>query len=116
VRFLADQDVYASTVAFLVSLGHDVQTAESAGLHAAADQEILEHCLQSGRTLVTRDKDFGNLVIARGVPSRGVILMRGTPLRLADTHRQLRAALSTLPSLEGIFLVIEETRYRFRRF
>ena len=37
MKLLADQDVYAATVAFLRDLGHDVDTAAERGLSRAAD-------------------------------------------------------------------------------
>ncbi len=115
MRLFADQDVYAITVSFLASQGHEVQTAAEAGLSRAADEKILDHCLRSGRALVTRDKDFGNLAVARAIPCRGVILIRSEPARISQAHLQLRAALSSLSSLDDVFVVVEETRYRIRR-
>ena len=97
MRLFADQDVYAITLTFLESLGHDVQTASKAGLSRA------------------RDEDFGNLVVAQGLPCRGVILIRSVPARIVQAHRQLQAALLSLTNLEGIFVVVEQARYRVRR-
>ena len=47
MRFLADQDVYAYTIAFLRSQGHDVLTAREAGLSTTPDQEILRRAMGS---------------------------------------------------------------------
>ncbi len=115
MRLLTDQDVYALTVSFVRSLGHEVQTAAEAGLSQASDEQILEHCTKSGQALVTRDKDFGNLVVARGLASRGVILIRSSPARIEQAHRQLQAALGSLTALDDAFVVVEEARYRVRR-
>jgi hypothetical protein len=41
MKFLSDQDVYASTVRFLLGLGHDVSTARQLGLAQADDTELL---------------------------------------------------------------------------
>ena len=114
MRLFADQDVYAITLTFLESLGHDVQTASKAGLSRARDEEILAHCIRDSRVLVTRDKDFGNLVVAQGLPCRGVILIRSVPAQIVQAHRQLQAALLSLTNLEGIFVVVEQARYRVR--
>ena len=57
MKFLADQDVYQSTVAFLSSLAHDVVTAASLGLSRADDADLLRTAQQDDRILVTRDRD-----------------------------------------------------------
>ncbi|MGM0486480.1 MAG: DUF5615 family PIN-like protein [Planctomycetota bacterium] len=41
MKFLADQDVYAITVAFVDGLGHDVVRAAELGLAQAEDAELL---------------------------------------------------------------------------
>jgi predicted nuclease of predicted toxin-antitoxin system len=41
MKFLTDQDVYAATVRFLISLGHDVVTAAQLGLSQAEDEDVL---------------------------------------------------------------------------
>ena len=61
MKFLADQDVYASTIRFLSGLGHDVITARQLGLAQADDTELLRVAHEQSRILVTRDRDFGGL-------------------------------------------------------
>lgn len=46
----------------------------------ATDEQVLERALSEKRVLITEDRDFGELVYARGRPSAGVILVR-FPLR-----------------------------------
>lgn len=41
MNFLADQDVYASTVAVIRGLGHDVVTAAQLAMSRADDSELL---------------------------------------------------------------------------
>ena len=41
MKFLADQDVYAVTIAFLSGLGRDVVRAAQVGLARAEDTELL---------------------------------------------------------------------------
>ncbi len=43
MKFLADQDVYATTIRFLTGLGHDVVQAAQLGLAQADDAELLSH-------------------------------------------------------------------------
>lgn len=114
MRLFADHDVYAVTIHFVRSLGHDVEAASDAGLAQAGDEEILEHCLDSARSLVTRDKDFGALVFHRGLPSVGVVLIRSGPGSLEGAHRQLAAALARSGDLDRVFIVVEPSRFRIR--
>jgi predicted nuclease of predicted toxin-antitoxin system len=55
MKFLADQDVYASTIGFLQGLGHDVLRAAQLGLSQAEDTELLRVAHEQGRIFVTRD-------------------------------------------------------------
>src|SRR5437660_1031112 len=66
MKFLADQDVYASTVRFLSGLAHAVVTAGQLGLAKAEDTELLRVAHEQSRIFVTRDRDFGGLVFVQG--------------------------------------------------
>ena len=66
MKFLADQDVYASTGRFLSGLGHDVVPAGQLGLAQAEDTALLRVAHEQGRIFVTRDRDFGALVFVHG--------------------------------------------------
>lgn len=115
MRLFADHDVYSKTVLFLKSDGHDIETAKEAGLAAAPDEEILKHCVRERRVLVTRDKDYGNLLFAQGLPCHGVILIRCGPALLDQAHLQLRDALRVREDLESLMIAVEANRYRVRR-
>jgi predicted nuclease of predicted toxin-antitoxin system len=75
MRFLLDQDVYAATRQFLLSLGHDVVQVSQLGLSQATDEQLLAAAQEQGRILITRDRDFGTLVFARALGS-GVLYLR----------------------------------------
>ena len=62
MRLLTDQDVYELTIRQLRTSGHDVITARDLGLSRAPDDELLRVARSNGRILVTRDRDYGNLV------------------------------------------------------
>ena len=59
MKFLLDQDVYASTLHFLRDLGHDVIAVAQMGLAQAGDEELLRIAQEQNRIFVTRDRDFG---------------------------------------------------------
>jgi predicted nuclease of predicted toxin-antitoxin system len=116
MKFLTDQDVYATTVRFLNGLGHDVVTAAQLGLARAQDAELLRVAQQQGRIFVTRDRDFGGLVFVQG-GGAGVIYLRISPSTVNAVHAELERVLTLYPEqeLQGSFLVIEPGRHRIRR-
>ena len=73
MRFLID--VSAASRAFqdaLISCGHDVLSAVDID-PALDDQTLLATANAERRIMLTEDKDFGELIFARGLPHRGVI-------------------------------------------
>ncbi|HUS46619.1 MAG TPA: DUF5615 family PIN-like protein [Phycisphaerae bacterium] len=116
MRFLLDQDVYESTRQFLVEEGHDVLTVSQCGLATAEDRRILEEAQRQQRILVTRDRDFGQLVYLKRMAT-GVIYVRTGGSTLTHVHTQLGEVLQqhSERALRGAFVVVEPGRYRFRR-
>ena len=116
MRFLADQDVYAYTIAFLRSQGHDVLTAREAGLSTTPDQEILGRALETGRILLTRDSDFGSLAFLNMQPSTGIILLRIARQTASQVHQELLRLITehTEEELHYSFVVVEPSRHRIR--
>ncbi len=116
MRFLADHDVYAITIRFLSSLGHDVVPVAQLGLAQAKDAELLHVAHEHGRVFVTRDRDFGALVFIQG-GGPGVIYLRILPSTQNAVHAELERIL-TLHSeqeLQASFVVIEPGRHRIRK-
>jgi predicted nuclease of predicted toxin-antitoxin system len=116
MRFLLDQDVYAVTARFLSDLGHDVVPVARIGLSQAEDQEILRVAQERNRVLVTRDRDFGNLVFVQALGA-GVLYLRILPSTQSAVHAELERVLSTYTEeeLARAFVVIEAGGHRIRR-
>jgi predicted nuclease of predicted toxin-antitoxin system len=117
MKFLADQDVYASTVRFFLSgLGHDVVTAGQLGLAQAEDSELLRLAHEQGRLFVTRDRDFGALVFVQG-SGPGILYLRILPSTQTSVHAELERVLTLYgePELQASFVVVEPGRHRIRR-
>jgi predicted nuclease of predicted toxin-antitoxin system len=116
LKFLLDQDVYAVTARFLAALGHDVIRAVEVGLSRASDEDILREAQSRERLLVTRDRDFGNLVYVRGL-GRGVLYLRILPSTQNSVHHELARILVSYSQeeLSKAFVVVEPGRHRFRR-
>lgn len=116
MTFLTDQDVYASTVAFLRDLGHDVVTAAERGLSRMADAHPLAVAGTEGRVLITRDRDYGALVFTEALGS-GVVYLRMLPSTVQAVHAELGRVVTryTASELLGAFVVVEPGQHRFRR-
>jgi len=116
MRFLIDQDVYATTVRFLSQLGHDVVTVGQLGLAQAQDVELLQLAHDQSRLFITRDRDFGNLVFVQGSDA-GVIYLRILPSLQNPVHAELERVLRTYSEeeLRRCFVVIEPGRHRIRK-
>lgn len=116
MRLLLDQDVYAATARFLRGLNHQVLRAHEAGYARATDAELLALAREREYLLVTRDRDFGNLVFLHGA-GPGVLYLRMRPSTLRLVHQELALVLQayTEDELRRSFVVVEPGRHRFRR-
>jgi predicted nuclease of predicted toxin-antitoxin system len=116
MRFLLDQDVYFLTQRYLKDAGHDVVLVSEIGLARAKDEEILNIAQQEKRILLTRDRDYGNLVFVQR-KGTGVIYLRILPATVNAVHNQLYKVIQNYSEadLEGAFVVVEPNGYRFRK-
>lgn len=116
MKFLSDHDVYAATSRFVATLGHDVVTVYERGFAQRSDNEILELARKEDRILVTRDRDFGNLVFV-GQIDAGVIYLRILPSSQTAVHAELQRVLEsyTMDELQHSFVVVEPGQHRVRR-
>ncbi len=112
MNFLADESCAGPVIQALRESGHDV-VAISEVTRGARDEDVLERAVNEKRILVTEDRDFGELVYARGRSSAGVILIRfpGSarrvkPATVVDAVAKLGARL------RDAFTVVEPGRVR----
>ncbi len=76
MRLLADENIESLAVDKLRSAGNDVFWAKESS-PAADDPSLLQRATLEHRTLVTHDKDYGDLVVRDGLPAPyGVLLFR----------------------------------------
>ncbi len=77
------------------------------------DATVLARAREEARVVFTFDKDFGELAFRVGLPADcGVILVRISGLRPAELVARVVAAVATLPSATGVFVVVESNRVR----
>ena len=75
LKFLADESCDFGVIQALRENGHDV-LAICEIAKRLEDSGVIDLSAREDRTLITEDKDFGQLVYAHGRGSRGVILVR----------------------------------------
>jgi predicted nuclease of predicted toxin-antitoxin system len=106
VRFLADESCDASVVRALRAAGHDVKAVIETA-RGATDRAVLALALIERRLLLTRDKDFGELVFAARAPASGVLLLRYPPSARSSLAKAVLEAVTVRPlDLTGSFVVI----------
>ena len=112
MNFVADESCAGPVIRALREAGHDVVAiAEIA--KGATDEQVLERAVSEKRVLITEDRDFGELVYARGRSSAGVILVRFPSLaRRAKSGTVVEAVTKLGPRLRNAFAVIQAGRVR----
>ena len=116
MKFLLDQDVYASTARFLNGLGHDAVPVFKLGLSQADDSDLLKTAREQVRIFISRDRDFGGLVFLQDLGA-GVIYLRMLPSTQNAVHQELARVLNEHSEIElrQAFVVVEPGRHRFRK-
>lgn len=112
MEFLADESCDFAAVRALRAAGHNVE-AVAEWIGGAPDNLVMQTALESGRVLLTEDKDFGQLVYANRQSSRGVILIRFP----ARARAQLGASVVAAGEAAGdrlteSFIVVQPGRVR----
>jgi len=79
VKLLLDTCASPGVAAELTAQGHDVIWVGN-WPSDPGDEEILAFALKEGRTVVTLDKDFGELAVAFGQPHSGIIRLVNFPV------------------------------------
>jgi len=114
MRLLADENVPRPAVWALRAQGLDVVSVseDSAG---SSDTEILARCTSERLTLLTLDKDFGELIFHRGLPAEcGIVLFRLETESLSEFCDAVLAALRSRDDWTGFFTVVSNDRIRMR--
>jgi predicted nuclease of predicted toxin-antitoxin system len=84
MKLLLDTCVWGGTVGELEANRHDVVWTGT-WPEDPGDEEILAYTYREGRILVTLDKDFGEMVIVRGLPHAGILRLVNLPARQQGT-------------------------------
>ena len=112
MNFLADENFPRPALEALRKAGFDVAWI-SEGQSGATDEQVLARSAAEGRTLLTFDKDFGELAFRRGLPAEcGIILFRLVPQMPAEAATIAVAAIRSHANWAGHFSVVTRQRIR----
>ena len=114
MKFLADENFPRPALLALRQAGFDVLSIAETNA-GALDDEVLNISVSSNRTLLTFDKDFGELAFRWGMPAQcGVILFRVTPKSPEEITVFILAVMKSQPVWRGYFSVVTRERLRMR--
>jgi len=109
-----DENVPDSVAALLRQAGHDVALARDQKLAGAPDDRLLAVAASEGRTLVTLDRDFTNILAHPPATTAGIVVIRlqhQTLPRIRAVATSLAARLAQ-ESARGRLWVLDESRLR----
>jgi predicted nuclease of predicted toxin-antitoxin system len=113
MNFFADESCPDPVIDALVAAGHDVVRAASV-MQGAQDEAVLAAATAANRIVIAQDRDFGELIVRRGLAVSGYVLLR---LKGRDWPRigaRVVEAIGAAGDLERSVLVIEWTMARKR--
>ena len=115
MKFLLDQNADRRFAAYLRGAGHDVTVVSVDYPAGIADRAVLATAHREGRTIITNDRDFGELVFRHGVPHAGVIYLRLSTPDFEGKRDRLAAVLAEHADNLDQFIVVTERTIRVRR-
>ncbi len=112
MRLLVDSCVAVAVIRGLRQAGFDVEAViEWNG--DPGDRVILRYAQDVGRILITRDKDFGDLIFRDGEPHSGLLRIAGEMKYAEQLDRALTALRAHAAELEGHAVVtVDSERIR----
>ena len=117
MRILANENFPGPMLRVLRDRGHDVASVKESmrGADDWAVLAVLHRAQADGRSVVTVDKDFGELAFRFGLPSEcGVVLFRLSGSSPETDNSRALAALESRADWTGNFAVVTDSLIRIR--
>jgi predicted nuclease of predicted toxin-antitoxin system len=117
VKFLVDMALSPDLTHWLRTGGHDAVHASDIEMHRATDTEIMARAKAEGRTVVTADLDFPQLLAMSRAIEPSVILFRDGNWSDREVIARMGEVLTALPAddIAQSIVVVERDRIRRRR-
>lgn len=103
MRLLANENIPLASIRILEDAGHDVARV-SERCPGAPDEDVVHVAWSENRTIVTFDRDYGELIFRRRLPApAGIVYLRFAPRRPADAGAYVLRLIDDGIVLEGRF-------------
>ncbi len=115
MKIKVDENIGSSGIDLLRQAGQDVMTVREEGLAGAADEVVFQACVAEARTLITLDRDFGQVPRFPPKQAAGIVVLElGGPASVRRLHDRLRdfLALAATRSVSGELWIVEPGRVR----
>ena len=115
MKLKVDENIGRGGVDLLRQAAHDVTTVHGQGFSGSADEVIFDVCKLEARTLVTLDRDFGQVHRFPPEHTAGIVVLDlGGPASLERLQNRLREflALAATRSVDGELWIVEPGRVR----
>jgi predicted nuclease of predicted toxin-antitoxin system len=116
-RFLIDEDLPRSLAAALEAAGMEAVHVVDAGLRGSPDAAVFEEAVRAGRSLITADLDFANVLRFPPGGHEGIVVVRyPNETTVAALNFAIVASLASVSEdeLHGAVVVLEPGRVRIR--
>ena len=114
MRLVTDENIDPRITAWFRANKHDVFSISECN-SGAIDTDVLSIANLQSRVIVTRDKDFGELVYRLAFTVPGVVLIRYQSLSRSEYLNTLAAQWPFIvPHLQGHFIVLTNHSFRIR--
>lgn len=116
-RFLIDEDLPRSLASALTAAGMEAIHVVDAGLRGSSDAAVFESSVRTGRSLVTADLDFANLLRFPPGSHEGIVIVRyPNETTVGVLNAAIVTSLASLSEddLRGAVVVLEPGRVRIR--
>lgn len=117
MRFLLDENMPLSVISLLESMSHAVEHVRMTSLRGSFDKEIAEYAKKQNAVLITKDIEFGNILLYPDETHYGLLVLRlpyfFTAKQIVKTLKEF-LELVDVKKLVGKRTVLELGRYRMR--
>lgn len=109
MRFKLDENLSRRVAELFRSAGHDAMTVREQGLQSASDERVFEAAARERRTLVTFDRDLGQVLRFPPDAGAGIIVIdvgpRASHQGLLNRTRDLLALIETRSPDRALWIV-----------
>jgi len=117
LKFLANENIPFSSITYLKSVGFDIK-AIGIDNPSISDEQVIDIAIKENRTIVTYDKDYGELIFKHGhKPVEGVVFIRYQPADPLETAKIIEQLVSTKTlSFKRTLTVVDSTSIRQKKY